>query len=183
MARQPHFIGSKSRILALQQHCLLIEEEEDPEGMYRQYLHTPTGTMWHYYSPPPDGFPKCAMIMVRDSIDLDDVRTCILDARYTYEIAIACAYISWKHYESIVVHLEQIVKTSESLRQLKNVARTVVWSSIDNPFNHFGSQGKTMMQIEKDYEYFKDLAARATHVQNLAEERVGIRSHRRIGWK
>jgi hypothetical protein len=183
MGRQTHFIGSATRISALQQHCFIAEEEVDQTGIYRQYICTADGSLWNYYSPPPDGFPKCEMVMVRNRVTLDDIKACILEARYTYEIAIACAYIEWRHYEPIVAHLEQIVETSESLHQLRNVARTVVWSDIGTPYNHSGSHQKTVSQIEGDYEFFKSLVARAIHVRNIAEARLGIRFHRRVSWK
>ena len=121
--------------------------------------------------------------MVRNHTTLEHVMTCIIEARYTHEIAVACAWIRWQDYERIVEHLEQIVITSSSRTQLKNVARTVVWSNIDNAYNHFGSHGKTMLQIEADYEFFKDLAARAAKVRHISEERVGMRFSRRVGWR
>ena len=119
--------------------------------------------------------------MVRNHTTLQHVLTCILEARHTHEIAVACERIRWQDYERIVEHLEEIVSKTASRSQLKNVARTVVWTNIETAYNHFGSQGKTRLQIEADYAFFKDLAARATTVRKISEERVGMRFNRRVG--
>ena len=174
MSTLPLFVASQSQVKRLLGVLQVKRKEEwqtvyfDPANDVEWILHP----LWDYHGPGPEG-------LRRGNPSLAEILNCIAGSDQDSEVSAAAYYLvnelddEEESYGALVDMLERLVAPGGNKREFRNAALAIAWSHVDRPFNHRSPMGKSMQQINEDYEHFVALAARAEAIKMKAEDSLG----------